>query len=316
MNKKIRANFFLLTTAFIWGAAFVAQKEAMSYIGPFTFTCLRMFIGGTVLIPFIFILQKKGIVTADETPRIEGDALEAERGGEADAKRFDIDDPAFIGGFFCGVALFFACLFQQIGLVYTTAGKAGFITALYIIIVPILGIFMKKKVGKIIWFCVILAVVGIYFLCMEGDFTMGKGDLIVLLSAFGYAMHIITVDRFASRGDPIKISCIQFFVCGALCLPTLIVEAPTLSALLLAWLPIFYAGVISCGIAYTLQVVAQRDTTPTITAIILSFESVFAVLMGFLLLHEVMSLKEVAGCVLMFAAIILAQLPEKPQGAN
>jgi len=295
MSRRFRAHLFLLTTAFIWGVAFVAQKEAMSYIGPFTFTGVRMLIGGAVLIPVIIFLRKKNLIATEDEQHIKGIT----------------HDPSFIGGFFCGVALFFAIIFQQIGIVYTTAGKAGFITALYIIIVPILGIFMKKRVSKIIWLCVILAVAGLYLLCMEGDLTMNKGDLIVLVSAFGYAVHILTVDRFTSQGDPVKISCIQFFVCGALCIPTMLTEAPSLSALFAAWLPILYASVISCGIAYTLQVVAQRDTTPTITAILLSFESVFAVLMGFLLLSERLSLKQLLGCVLMFAAIIMAQAPEK-----
>ena len=297
MNKRIRANFFLLTTAFIWGAAFVAQKEAMSYIGPFTFTCVRMLLGGAVLIPVIIFLKKTGITPAVEASKIEG----------------PVGDPSFLGGFFCGVILFFALTVQQIGLVYTTAGKAGFITAMYIIIVPVLGIFMKKRISKIIWLCVILAIAGLYLLCMEGDFTMNKGDALMIFSAFGYAMHIITVDRFSPIGDPVKISCIQFFVCGALCFPTLIVEAPALTSILESWLPILYTGVLSCGVAYTFQVVAQRDTSAAITAIILSFESVFAVLMGFLLLSEIMSLKEITGCALMFAAIILAQAPDKPK---
>jgi len=283
-----------MTTAFIWGSAFVAQKEAMSYIGPFTFTGIRMLIGGSVLIPIIIMLGKKGFVSED-TPAVKG----------------FINDPTYIGGFFCGVVLFFACAFQQIGLVYTTAGKAGFITALYIIIVPILGLFMKKRVGKLIWFCVLIALVGVYLLCMQEDFTMNYGDIIMFLSSFCYAMHIITIDHFSPKGNPVKISCVQFFVCGILCFPTAIVEAPLLSDLLASWFPILYAGAISCGIAYTLQVVAQRDTKPTITALILSFESVFAVLMGFLLLNELLSMKEVFGCVLMFAAIILAQMPEK-----
>lgn len=297
MSKRIRAHILLMTTAFIWGGTFVAQKDAMSYIGPFTFTGIRMIIGGAVLIPLIIFLSKRNIGPASG-PRSIGSP---------------IADPSFIGGFFCGVVLFFAITFQQIGIVYTTAGKAGFITAMYIIIVPILGIFMKKKIGKIIWLCVVLAMAGLYLLCMEGDLTMNKGDMIMILSAFGYAMHIITIDYFSPKGDPIKMSCVQFFVCGALCLPTMLTEAPALSNLLDAWFPIFYAGVVSCGVAYTFQVVAQRDTSAAITAIILSFESVFAVLMGFLLLSEIMSLKEIAGCALMFAAIILAQIPEKPK---
>ena len=300
MNRKARANILLFITAFIWGSAIVAQKDAMSYIGPFTFNGVRMIIGGVVLIPVIIFLRKRGLAEAPDARQIKGFT----------------HDPSFIGGFFCGVALFFAIIIQQIGLVYTTAGKTGFITALYIIIVPILGVFMRKRIAKIIWLCVVLAVSGIYLLCIKGDFTMNYGDFLVLISAFCYAVHIITVDRFTSQGDPVKISCIQFFVCGALCIPTMIIEATPFSNLLLAWFPIFYSGVISCGVAYTFQVVAQRDAAPTITAIILSFESVFAALIGFLALHEILSAKEIVGCLLMFAAIILAQMPERPKNSK
>ena len=298
MSKRIRAHIFLLATAFIWGAAIVVQKDAMSYIGPFTFTCVRMLLGGTVLIPLIFFMNKKNGVTPGDMPE----------------KRSFTGDPSFIGGFLCGIALFLAITIQQIGIIYTTASKVGFITAMYIIIVPILGVFMKKRISKVIWLCAILAVAGLYMLCMEGSFSMSKGDLLVLVSAFAFAMHILTVDRFSPLGNPIKISCIQFFVCGGLCIPTMIVEAPALSVLLSAWLQIFYTGAISCGVAYTLQVVAQRDTTATITAILLSFESVFAALTGVLMLNEMLTMKQLAGCVLMFAAIIMAQMPEKPRG--
>jgi len=291
----MRAHIFLTITAFLWGAAFVAQKESMSYIGPFTFTGVRMIIGGAALIPLILILGKGRFTAVDEKPQISGIA----------------GYPSLVGGFFCGAVLFFALTIQQIGLVYTTAGKAGFITALYIIIVPIFGLFMKKRVSKLIWLCVFIALIGVYLLCLQEQLTVNKGDFIVLFSTVGFALHILTVDYFSPKGDPIKISCVQFFVCGILCIPMLIVEEPTIAALLLAWLPIFYASFISCGVAYTLQVVAQRDTTPTITALIMSLESVFAVLMGFLLLNELLSLKEIFGCVLMFAAILLAQMPEK-----
>jgi len=242
-----------------------------------------MFIGGIVLIPLIKI-------------------------------RGAVFDRSYIGGFCCGIALFFSIIFQQIGLVYTTAGKAAFITAIYVIIVPVLGLFMKKMISRIMWLCVILAVAGVYLLCMESDFFISKWDLLVLLSAFGYAAHIITVDHFAPKCDPVILSCMQFFVCGAICLPTMIIEAPLLSDLLDAWLPIVYVGVISCGVAYTFQIVAQRDTTPTITAVILSFESVFAVITGFFILNEILSIQQIIGCAVMFAAIIMAQIPEKPKG--
>ena len=190
----------LLLTAFIWGSAFVAQKEAMSYIGPFAFTSIRMIIGGSVLIPIIILLRKMGVVAEVEGPQGQGLT----------------DDPTFIGGICCGCILFLASIFQQIGLVYTTAGKAGFITALFIIIVPVLGIFMNKRVSKRVWLCVIIALAGVYFLSIQEGFTINRGDLIMFLPAFGYAMHIIAIDHFSPKGDPVKISCIQFYVCGIL----------------------------------------------------------------------------------------------------
>jgi len=267
-----------MIAAFIWGSAFVAQKQGMTYLGPFTFNGVRMILGGIVLIPVIFALRKKLTVSA-------GDLM---------------------GGFCCGVVLFLASNLQQVGLVYTTAGKAGFITSLYIIMVPVLGLFMKKFVSKKIWLCVALALFGLYLLCVPESAAINKGDIIMLFSSLGFACHIVIISYFSPKADPVKIASIQFFVCGFLCVPMIVVEAPTGAALLLSRMPILYAGAMSCGIAYTLQVVAQRDTAPTIAALILSFESVFAVLMGFAILNEILSIKEVFGCVLMFAAIIMA----------
>ena len=196
-------------------------------------------------------------------------------------------------------------------------GKAGFITALYIILVPVLGLFMKKRVQGKVWISVTLAVAGLYLLCITDGFSLGTGDLLVLLCALMFSVHILVIDYFSPKTDGVKMSCIQFFVCGILSgIAMLIFEEPSLGALLQAWMPILYAGVLSCGVAYTLQIVGQKDMDPTVASLILSLESVVSVLAGWVLLGQRLSLREISGCVLMFAAIILAQLPgKKPAGS-
>lgn len=288
--KKVqfRNSLLLLLTATIWGVAFVAQSAGMEYVEPFTFTCVRNIIGGIVLIPFVLLFRKiqkrKGpIVTKAE----------------------------LIGGICCGLALCIATSFQQIGILHTTVGKAGFITALYVVIVPILRLFMKKKVSFLIWICVLLSVIGLYLLCMtEGDFTLGYGDLLILICAVVFSVHILIIDYFSPKGDGVVISCIQFLTCGVLAgMVMLFTEQPTISAIVDAKWPILYAGVLSCGVAYTLQVVGQKNMNPVIASMILCLESVIAVLAGWLILHETLSTRELIGCGLMFVAIILAQMP-------
>lgn len=291
----------LLLTAFIWGVAFVAQSVSMDYIGPFTFNCLRNNIGGAVLIPCIYFLGKmKGKNDDNKT---------------ADTRKED-KKTLIIGGVCCGLALAVASGLQQIGVMMTTVGKAGFITALYIVLVPILGIFLKKKAGIKIWISVAMSVAGLYLLCMVGSFTMSTGDIFVLLCALAFSIHILIIDHFSPKVDGIKLSCIQFFVCGIVSMilmftvdPFIFNKAPDMSSIMAAWMPILYAGVLSCGVAYTLQVVAQKDTDPTIASLVMSLESVFSVLAGWVILGQTMSVREITGCVLMFAAIILAQLP-------
>lgn len=207
-------------------------------------------------------------------------------------------------------------MLQQIGLVYTSAGKAGFITALYILIVPILGLFIGKKVGTKTWIGVALAVVGMYLLCITSGFSIAFGDLMVLLCAFVFSLHMLAVDYFSPKVDGVKLSCIQFFVCGILsAIPMMIFEQPQMGQIMDAWLPIAYAGILSSGVAYTLQIISQKHLNPTVASLLMSLESVFAVLTGWLILHEKLTLREFLGCVLVFVAIILAQLPEKKQQA-
>ena len=291
-KKELKGTAMLLLTAFIWGIAFVAQCDGMNYVGPFTFNCIRMVIGGLVLIPCIFILERmKGSRTEKKVERTN--------------KKY-----MFIGGILCGIALGADAALQQIGIQYTTVGKAGFITAMYIIIVPVLGIFFRRKAGVRVWISVIIAVAGLYLLCMSGSLKLGRGDLLVLLCALVFSVHILLIDYFSPKTDGVKMSCIQFLTAGLIsAVPMLLFEKPAVSDITAAWLPILYAGVLSCGVAYTLQVIAQKDADPTVASLVLSLESVFSVLAGWVILGQVLSGREILGCVLMFAAIILAQLP-------
>lgn len=276
-----------MLTALIWGAAFVAQSEGMEQNGPFTFNTVRMILGGIVLIPCIALFDKMRHV----------------RLGWRSA-----DKNLWVGGCLCGVALFTGATLQQFGIQYTSAGKAGFITALYVIFVPLCRLFAGKRPGKLLWGSVALAAVGMYLLCMDGSLALSKGDVLVLLGAFGFTAHILIIDHFSQKVDGVRMSCIQFFVAGALSLVCMFLfETPSVPAILSAWAPILYAGLLSCGVAYTLQVVAQKDTDPTVASLILCLESVFAVLFGWLLLGETLSMKELLGCILMFVAIVLAQ---------
>ena len=317
-KTSLRNPLLLLLTAVIWGVAFVAQSVGMDYVGGFTFNCTRCIIGGTVLIPCIFLLDRlKG-----KTSYAQASSDVSCEGGQEDGKRSCKTETAaqrskqrrilVVGGICCGTALFVASNLQQFGIKYTTVGKAGFITAMYIIIVPVIGIFLKKTTGLKIWVSVALAVAGLYLLCMTEGFSLGFGDILVLLCAVMFSVHILVIDYFSPRTDGVRMSCIQFFVCGILSgIAMLIFEKPSLDAIFQAWMPILYAGVMSCGVAYTLQIVGQKDMDPTIASLILSLESVVSVLAGWLLLGQKLSARELSGCVLMFAAIILAQLPER-----
>lgn len=308
MSKKLRGNLMLLLTALIWGSSFVAQRTGMDYIGPFTFNGIRSFIGGLALIPVILLMSGK------RSPNSEEDSEEDPEKDLSDEQKRKERKTLLIGGIVCGVVLFTAGSLQQIGLVYTTAGKAGFITALYIVLVPVMGVFIGKKVKPILWLCVAMAVAGLYLLCIKEGFSLSKGDFLVLLCAFGFTLHILVIDYFSPKTDGVKMSCIQFFVCGAISIvPMIAMETVVLSDILACWLPLLYAGVLSCGIGYTLQIVAQKDTNPTIAAMLLSLESVFAVISGAVILHEHMALRELIGCIIMFAAIIIAQLPSKDE---
>lgn len=280
----------LFLTAFIWGTAFVAQSVGMDYLGPFGFNGIRSLIGGVALLPCIYILGK---INKNSNEKGDVKTLAA-------------------GGICCGLALFAASSMQQIGIQYTTAGKAGFITAFYIVLVPVFGIFLGKKTGWKIWLAVALALAGLYFLCITESFSVGRGDIYVFIGALLFTVHILVIDYFAPRTDGVKMSCIQFFVAGILSMfPMAAFETTTVEGIMRSWGPLLYAGVLSCGVAYTLQIIGQKNMNPTVASLILSLESCISVLAGWAILGEQLSVREGVGCILMFAAIVLAQIPEK-----
>lgn len=288
----------LLLTAFIWGTAFVAQSVGMDYLEPFTFNGVRCLIGAIALLPCIWFFNR-------------GKEKENKINDE-NAKRDLIK-----GGIACGILLFAASSLQQIGLVYTAAGKAGFITAFYIVLVPVFGIFLHKKIGWKVWTAVAIALAGLYFLCITEAFSIGVGDIYVLLCALIFSVHILVVDHYAPKVDGVKLSCIQFLVAGIVSIPfMLILESPKMGNMMTSWFPLIYAGVFSCGIAYTLQILGQKNVNPAIASLILSLESCFSVLSGWVILGERLSARETIGCIMMFAAIILAQIPDKKSSAD
>lgn len=290
----LKNSLLLLLTATIWGVAFVAQSVGMDYVGGFTFNMARSLIGSAVLLPVIWFMGRNSSKKAEEA--------------QGSSSRKDL----LWGGLACGILMCLASNFQQFGIKYTTVGKAGFITACYIVLVPILGLFLKKKCSPFIWLAVAMSVAGLYLLCITDGFSIGKGDILVLICAVLFSFHILVIDYYSPKVDGVKLSCIQFLVCGILSgIPALIFEKPEMSAVLTAWQPILYAGVMSCGVAYTLQIIGQKNMNPTVASLILSLESCISVLAGWVILGQQLSAREIAGCVIMFVAIILAQLPQK-----
>lgn len=310
MNRFIlRQSLLLFLTAVIWGVAFVAQSAGMEYVGPFTYNGTRCILGGLVLIPCIMLLDRMQGGRSMEEDKAEGN-VHPQSAGESGKK----EKKLFAGGLCCGVILFLASNFQQVGIQYTSVGKAGFITAMYILLVPLMGLFIHKKVGIKVWIGVVFAVCGLYLLCMTNGFKLERGDTLVLVCAFIFSLHILVIDYFSPQVDGVRMSCIQFWVCGILSLLcSLLFEQPDWSNILAAWKPVCYGGVMSCGVAYTLQIVGQKGMNPTVASLILSLESVVSVVAGFLILHQTMSYRELSGCCLMVVAIILAQLPNRSE---
>ena len=289
MKNKLFANIALFLTALIWGLSFVAQRAGMEYIGPFTFNMTRSFLGGLSLIPVILFVKFSHPDTRTER-RKKVQHINLARAG--------------IG---CGVALFLAMTVQQYCMIYIGAAKAGFITALYIIFVPLITIVLGDKLKKEIIISVFLALIGLYLLCYKADSGLNIYDLLLLLSAFLYAVHIIVVNYYSRIVNSVKASCLQFFVVGILSLLlVLLFETPNIDAIIACRVPIFYAGVVTCGIAYTLQIYGQKYTLPVVASLILCLESVFAVLGGVLILNESLTIKEIIGCIFMISGVVLS----------
>lgn len=287
---KWKNNLMLLSAALIWGCAFVAQSKGTEYVGPWTFNCLRSLIGGITLFLLMPFLDRMRKIKANKEQK----------------------NNLLFGGIVCGIVLAAGSMFQQLGIMQTTTGKAGFITALYVILVPILAILLGRKTRLIVWLAACIALIGFYFLSFAGEkLILAQGDIYLLICAMLFAVHILVIDHF-SFVDGVRMSCLQFFVAGMICMVGMFLfEMPNVHSILSAALPILYAGCLSSGAGYTLQIVGQKDADPTIASMLLSLESVFAALSGFILLNQRMSMHEIFGCTLIFIAVIVAQCPEK-----
>lgn len=305
MNQTIiKKSCILLLAALIWGTAFVAQSTGGDAIGPYSFNCIRSFMGGMVLLPVIAFLDR--ISKKSRKPQTKED------------RRILLK-----AGVLCGLALAFASCTQQLGIYYgTPVGKAGFLTACYILIVPVFGIFLKKKCGFNIWIGIVLACVGLFLLCVDGTMSFQSSDLLEILCAFLFSIQIMLVDHYAPKVDGVRLSCIQFFVCGCVSAVPMFLSEMNHSisgivswaqplASIDAWFPLLYAGILSSGVAYTLQIVGQEGLNPTLASLLMSFESVFSVLAGWIILKEYLLGKELFGCLMMFVAIVIAQIPQR-----
>lgn len=289
MKKQLKGTLCLLIATVIWGSTFIAQSVGMDYIGPFTFQASRSFLAVLFLIPLIYVFDKdkKAYIKTWANPKL------------------------WKTGLLCGIALFIAGGLQQVGLLYTTAGKAGFITTMYVVLVPVLGFFLHKKVSVNVWISVAIAVAGLYLLSCAGVTEINKGDILLLGCALGFTVQITLVDELAGGLDGLRVNCIQAFVTAVLSAITMfLTETPVWSDIIRCWFPLCYAGILSMGVAYSLQIIGQKHLDPTPASLIMGLESAFALLFGWLLLHERLSGPELLGCALVFIAVMLSQLPE------
>lgn len=297
-KTQLKGVVMLIITAVVWGTSFVAQSVGMDSVEAFTFAGIRTLIGALVLVPIVMFKDIKAKKTL---------------AGEQLAVKKIADKKAWIYGSLLGIVLCCATNFQQFSFNYSTSGRIAFITALYMFFVPILGLFLKKKIPILTWICIFLGIVGLFFLCIDPNDVMNinKGDILTIICAVFYAIQILMVEKFAPEVDAIKLSCVQYLVAGGVsCVLMFIFEDPQISAIMTAAVPILYSGVMSCGVAFTLQIIGQQYTEATIASLIMCTESVFGALAGAVILHEVLSGREVLGCVIMFAAIVLSQLSE------
>jgi len=298
--RSLAGVLMLLVASMIWGSAFVAQSSGMDYVGPFTFNGIRFLIGACALAPVAAVrslYRRKRIVSEDSTETEKKSAL------------YNIT-----AGAISGLVLFIPSTLQQIGLVDTSPGKSGFITAMYIVAVPLLSLFLGKKIRLNVWLSIAVAVAGLYFLCVTEQFSITRSDTITLISVFFWAVQILVIDHYAPRMDCLLLSCLEFLFAGLLSLiPMFIFEQPNLQAILGCAGSLLYVGIMSCGVAYTLQPFGQKYTPPTLAAILMSLESVFAVLTGYIVLHDTLTKREMIGCALMFSAVLLAQFSFNPK---
>ena len=305
-NQKLKGNLMMLLTALIWGVSFISQSKGVENLSPLAFNGIRSILGGLVLLPVIFLIDrskiKKGILV--QKP----------------------DKTLFVGGTVCGLFMCIASTLQSMGMVQTSPGKAGFITALYMIIVPIIGLFIGKKPTKSVAFAVVVAVISLYLMCVKKGEKIVGGDILVLICSFFFSLHILAIDYFSPKADGVKLSCIQFFVCGVIDMILAFIfdmDNMSLKQVTDCWLAIGYSGILSCGVAYTLQMVAQKYTDPPSASILMSLESVFSTLatvvlvaLGWDLTGGQLDLRQIIGCSLMFVAILLVQMPEKNTAKN
>lgn len=301
MKEGFKGSALLLTAAFLWGMSFVASKEGLASLDVYTFTALRS-LAACILLFFVVIVA--------EWKKKKAAGSERSKDAEDVKSKKEERKVLLLGGICCGAALFLGMIVQQFGLVTVDAGKGGFLTALYIVMVPLMGVAIGHKISKLVLLSLPCALAGLWLLTVKDGLTIGKGELLIIICAFFYAVHILVVGYFSPKTDPLKMSLIQFIVVTLLCsIPMFLFEEISMTAIMQTWLPILYGGAISNGIGFTLQLVAQKDVHPMVAGVLLSMESCFAVLGGCVLLHEHMAGKEILGCVLMFAAVILAQLP-------
>lgn len=291
MKKTLHSSLLLLLATIIWGCAFVAQSVGMDHIGPFTFQAVRCFLAVFALLPVIALFDKK-----DKQPFF----------------KTWLDPVLWKAGIPCGLALFVAVALQQVALLYTTAGKAGFITAMYIVIVPIIGLLLGRKTPITALISVLLAVAGLYLLSYMGVAQINIGDVMLLGCAMAFAVQITIVDKYAAHVDGLRLNCVQSLICAVLSAVFMFaLETPDIQPIVQCWLPLCYTGILSMGLAYSLQIIGQKNIEPTTASLLMSLESVFAALAGWLLLKETMTLTELSGCALVFAAVVLSQVPVK-----
>ena len=297
-NFFSKSNLLLILASIIWGCAFVAQNVGMNYIGPWTFSTIRFLIAGFSLLAIIPILDKKR--THVIRPKTKEEKMKL-----------------LLGSVLCGLALSIGSIVQQIAMLTVPVAKAGFLTTLYVLFVPMITLLFGKKIPLKVWIGIAMALFGLYLLSMAGNLAIGIGEILLILAAFLFAIHIIIIGHFSTRVDPVRLSCRQLLIGGfATVIPMIVIEKPTIGSILAAYIPLLYTGIFSSCVAYTLQIFAQKEANPTIAGMLLSLESVFAALAGYLILHQVLNTRELIGCVVIFIAIVIAQLPNRRDMVN